>query len=107
MTNALQQLADAGVAVGLDDLSRTQSQSRKLSKLAEHGGVVGVTTNPTIFAKAIGSGAGYEDQVHDLALRGQRLARLCDSLQPGMSGASATPSDPPQPARVGERGGCR
>jgi hypothetical protein len=44
MINALQQLADAGVAVWLDDLSRTQIQSGKLAKLAEHGGVVGVTT---------------------------------------------------------------
>jgi hypothetical protein len=38
MINALQQLADAGVAVWLDDLSRTQIQSGKLAKLAEHGG---------------------------------------------------------------------
>jgi transaldolase len=94
MTNAMQQLADAGVAVWLDDLSRSQIQSGKLAELAEHGGVVGVTTNPTIFAKAIGSGAGYEMQVHDLALRGTAVGETvrllttwdvrsaCDILQP-------------------------
>ncbi|MGI4798841.1 MAG: transaldolase [Janthinobacterium lividum] len=70
MANALQQLAEAGVAVWLDDLSRARIQSGELARMVEHGGVVGITTNPTIFAKAIGSGAGYESQVHDLALRG-------------------------------------
>lgn len=38
--------------------------------MVEHGGVVGITTNPTIFAKAIGAGSGYEEQIRDLALRG-------------------------------------
>jgi transaldolase len=69
MPNALQQLADTGVAVWLDDLSRARIQSGELARMVEHG-VVGITTNPTIFAKAIGSGSGYEEQVHDLALRG-------------------------------------
>jgi transaldolase len=94
MINALQQLADTGVAVWLDDLSRTQIKSGKLAELAAHGGVVGVTTNPTIFAKAIGSGTGYEEQVHDLALRGTAVGETvrlltardvrsaCDVLQP-------------------------
>ena len=70
MANALQQLADTGVAVWLDDLSRARIQSGELARMVEHGVVVGITTNPTIFAKAIGSGSGYEEQVHDLALRG-------------------------------------
>ena len=69
MANALHQLADTGVAVWLDDLSRARIQSGELARMVEHG-VVGITTNPTIFAKAIGSGSGYEEQVHDLALRG-------------------------------------
>jgi transaldolase len=94
MANALQQLADSGVAVWLDDLSRALIQSGELARLVEHGGVVGITTNPTIFAKAIGSGAGYETQVHDLALRGTAVGETvrlitawdvrsaCDVLQP-------------------------
>jgi transaldolase len=69
MADALQELKDTGVAVWLDDLSRAQIKSGELAALVERG-VVGVTTNPTIFAKAIGSGSGYEEQVHDLALRG-------------------------------------
>ena len=70
MANAMQQLAEAGVAVWLDDLSRARIQTGELAKMVEHDGVVGITTNPTIFAKAIGTGSGYEDQVRDLALRG-------------------------------------
>jgi transaldolase len=94
MASALQQLADIGVAVWLDDLSRARIQSGELARMVEHGGVVGITTNPTIFAKAIGSGAGYETQVHDLALRGTAVGEsvrlltawdvrsACDVLQP-------------------------
>jgi transaldolase len=94
MANALQQLAEAGVAVWLDDLSRGRIQSGELTRMVEHGGVVGITTNPTIFAKAIGSGAGYEGQVHDLALRGTAVGEsvrlltawdvraACDVLRP-------------------------
>ena len=51
MANALQQLADTGVSVWLDDLSRARIQSGELAGLVEHGGVVGITTNPTIFAR--------------------------------------------------------
>ncbi len=94
MANALQQLAEAGVSVWLDDLSRARIQSGELAKLVEHGGVVGITTNPTIFAKAIGAGSGYEDQVRDLALRGTAIGETlrlltawdvraaCDVLRP-------------------------
>ena len=93
MINALQQLADTGVAVWLDDLSRTQIKSGKLAELAAHGGVVGVTPTPRV-AKAIGSGTGDEEQVHDLALRGTAVGETvrlltawdvrsaCDVLQP-------------------------
>jgi transaldolase len=94
MANALQQLAESGVSVWLDDLSRARIQSGDLAELVEHGGVVGITTNPTIFAKAIGSGSGYEDQVRDLALRGTAIGETlrlltawdvraaCDVLHP-------------------------
>src|SRR5690348_8007422 len=96
MANALQQLAESRVAVWLDDLSRARIQSGELAALIQRG-VVGITTNPTIFAKAIGSGAGYEEQVHDLALRGTAVGEsvrlltagdvraACDVLRPTWS----------------------
>jgi len=70
IAKALTDLATAGVAAWLDDLSRTRIHSGSLTRSVEAGDIVGITTNPTIFAKAIGAGSGYEDQLRDLALRG-------------------------------------
>ncbi|GGV82173.1 transaldolase 1 [Streptomyces griseoloalbus] len=67
---ALRRLSDAGVSVWLDDLSRERLTSGSLAALVEAGTVVGVTTNPSIFQAAIGSGAGYEEQLADLVVRG-------------------------------------
>ncbi|GGX95654.1 transaldolase 1 [Streptomyces minutiscleroticus] len=67
---ALRRLAAEGVSVWLDDLSRRRLTSGDLADLVERGHVVGVTTNPSIFQAAIGSGEGYEEQLADLAVRG-------------------------------------
>src|ERR1700753_4371556 len=94
MSNALNNLAEAGVSVWLDDLSRPLIESRNLAKMVNDGEIVGITTNPTIFAKAIGSGSGYEDQLRELALRGTAIGETlrlltardvraaCDVLRP-------------------------
>ncbi|MFJ6621683.1 transaldolase [Kitasatospora sp. NPDC091335] len=71
MTDALKRLSDEGVAIWLDDLSRTRLNSGNLAELVQNKHVVGVTTNPTIFQKAI-AGAGddsYDGQLRDLAVR--------------------------------------
>ncbi|QCD59427.1 transaldolase [Streptomyces hawaiiensis] len=67
---ALQRLSDEGVSIWLDDLSRRRIESGNLAELVATRNVVGVTTNPSIFQAAIGSGAGYEEQLADLAVRG-------------------------------------
>ncbi|KKD09791.1 transaldolase [Streptomyces sp. WM6386] len=67
---ALKRLSDEGVSIWLDDLSRRRIESGNLAGLVENKNVVGVTTNPSIFQAAIGSGEGYEEQLSDLALRG-------------------------------------
>ncbi|MFE0415091.1 transaldolase [Streptomyces tendae] len=67
---ALQRLADQGVSVWLDDLSRRRIESGNLAELIRTKNVVGVTTNPSIFQAAIGSGEGYEEQLADLATSG-------------------------------------
>ncbi|MGP4085605.1 transaldolase [Streptomyces sp. KR55] len=69
MTDALKRLSDEGVAIWLDDLSRKRITSGNLAELIDQQHVVGVTTNPTIFQKAISSGDGYEQQLEDLAAR--------------------------------------
>ncbi|MFD9430203.1 transaldolase [Streptomyces sp. NPDC060002] len=67
---ALDRLSAEGVSIWLDDLSRERIASGNLAELVETKNVVGVTTNPSIFQAAIGSGEGYEEQLADLAVRG-------------------------------------
>jgi len=69
MTDALKRLSDEGVAIWLDDLSRQRITSGNLAELLDEQHVVGVTTNPSIFQKAISSGDGYDQQLTDLASR--------------------------------------
>ncbi|MGV8978677.1 MAG: transaldolase [Cellulomonas sp.] len=94
MNNPLVSLTEAGVSIWLDDLSRDRLTSGSLADVVAHEHVVGVTTNPTIFAKAISNSAVYDAQVADLAARsvdvGEALRALtttdvrwaCDVLRP-------------------------
>ncbi|WP_326784523.1 transaldolase [Streptomyces sp. NBC_00151] len=66
----LELLSGEGVSIWLDDLSRKRIESGNLAELVATRHVVGVTTNPSIFQAAIGSGEGYERQLADLAVRG-------------------------------------
>jgi transaldolase len=76
MSNSpLAQLAANGVSIWLDDLSRTRIESGDLAGLIESRSVSGVTTNPTIFAGAIGKGEGYGSQVAELAAAGADAAK--------------------------------
>ena len=77
---ALRALADHGVSVWLDDLSRIRIQSGNLQELADQWGVVGVTTNPTIFQAALATGDAYDDQLKELAARGATLEETVFSL---------------------------
>ena len=65
----LADLTAAGVAVWLDDLSRELLAGGGLQSLVDTRHVVGVTTNPTIFASALSKGDRYNDQLADLAAR--------------------------------------
>jgi transaldolase len=70
MNDRLKALADAGVSIWLDDLSRERIETGNLAKLVEESGVVGVTTNPSIFASALSKGEKYEPQVKELKASG-------------------------------------
>ncbi|BDT87863.1 transaldolase [Nocardia cyriacigeorgica] len=63
-------LSAAGVSVWLDDLSRDRINSGNLAELVATRGVVGVTTNPTIFQGALSKGHAYDAQVAALAAQG-------------------------------------
>lgn len=73
-------LSDAGVSIWLDDLSRERLVSGSLAELVAHDHVVGVTTNPTIFAKAITVGDAYDAQIGDLAARGVEVGEALRAL---------------------------
>jgi transaldolase len=70
MTDRLGQLSAAGVAIWLDDISRQRLDSGGLDQLRREKHLVGVTSNPTIFAKALSGSDLYAQQLRDLAVRG-------------------------------------
>ena len=63
-------LSAAGTSTWLDDLSRQRIQSGNLQQLIDELAVVGVTTNPAIFATAMTKGSEYEGQLKELAAAG-------------------------------------
>ena len=70
MSDRLKALADAGVSIWLDDLSRERLETGNLADLVKNSYVVGVTTNPSIFAAALADGERYDAQVRELAAAG-------------------------------------
>src|SRR5680860_310785 len=70
MSERLKALADAGVSIWLDDMSRERVETGNLAELVKTSSVVGVTTNPTIFAAAMSDGERYSEQVAQLAATG-------------------------------------
>jgi len=101
MSDRLQALADAGVSIWLDDLSRERIETGNLADLVKEKNVVGVTTNPTIFAAAIADGERYDDQVRTLVADGADVTKVifelttedvrnaCDVLAPVADGSPA------------------
>src|SRR3984957_8214122 len=80
MTGPLSALSNAGVSIWLDDLSRDRLVTGTLADLAKRDHVVGVTTNPTIFAHAITGSDAYQQQLDDLAARGADVGEALRAL---------------------------
>ncbi|MFC0682413.1 transaldolase [Lysobacter korlensis] len=72
-TSPTAKLSELGVSIWLDDLSRELLRSGGLQRLVEERNVVGVTTNPTIFASALAKGESYDAQVAELAKSGKSV----------------------------------
>ena len=66
MTEATQRTSDSGVSIWLDDPSRTRIESGNLQELIKDKNVVGVTTNPSIFQKALSQVGPYDAQLKEL-----------------------------------------
>ncbi len=98
MQNQLQQLLDAGQSVWLDNLRRSMFASGELQALIDKG-LRGMTSNPTIFEKAIGTGNDYDEQLRSLLRSGrdasaifwelaiQDIQSACDLFRPVYDGS--------------------
>ena len=78
--DGLAQLSTAGVSVWLDDISRERLTTGNLADLIRDRHVVGVTSNPTIFAHALASGSAYDGQLADLETRGVGLEEAARAI---------------------------
>jgi transaldolase len=80
MANPLQQLSEQGVAVWVDSIARDWLEKGELRRLRDHFFVVGVTSNPTIFQKAMGEGSFYDDDLARLAREGLDARAIFERL---------------------------
>ncbi|KAB8195083.1 transaldolase [Nonomuraea phyllanthi] len=80
MSEILNKLSGQGVAIWLDDISRERLRSGNLEQLIREKNVVGVTSNPTIFANALSKGDAYNAQLHDLAVRGVEVGEAVRAI---------------------------
>jgi transaldolase len=90
----LHELSEHGVSVWMDTLSREMLDTGQLARLMDEDAVVGVTSNPTIFQKALSTGEWYDDELRELlngneepkeiflALAIEDVRQACDLLRP-------------------------
>jgi transaldolase len=108
----LHQLSEQGQSVWIDSLSREMLETGELERLMREDAVVGVTSNPTIFEKALSSGGWYDDQLRDvleheddpkevfIALATEDIRDACDLMRPawersaGLDGRVSIEVDP-------------
>ena len=94
MRSRLHELSARGVSVWVDSLSREMLETGELERLMREDAVVGVTSNPTIFEKALSTGEWYDEQLRAelersddtrevfFALAVEDIKRACDLLRP-------------------------
>ena len=93
-TSRLHELSAHGVSVWIDSLSREMLETGELARLMKEDTVVGVTSNPTIFQKALAEGEWYDDQLREakqeidepvelfFALALEDIRDACDLMRP-------------------------
>src|SRR5947209_13951230 len=95
----LHKLSEAGVSIWIDTISRDMLRTGELERLIREDAVVGVTSNPSIFQKAVASGDAYDEQLRELLDAGETdakeifwklserdIAEACDLLRPVWDG---------------------
>src|SRR3954466_4557472 len=93
-SSRLQELSDQGKSVWVDFVSREALEDGTIERLIREDAVVGLTSNPTIFQKAIAAGDHYDDQLREvlnetedgkeafLRLAVRDIQAACDLLKP-------------------------
>ena len=76
VTNPLKELLKYGQSMWLDYIRRDLITSGKLKQMIDDDGLRGMTSNPSIFEKAIGESSLYDDILKELAARQVRAGRL-------------------------------
>jgi transaldolase len=79
-TNPLLQLKDYGQSVWYDTVDREQLNNGLFKRLLDEDGIVGVTSNPTIFQKSISHGHAYDEQMDQLMREGKDTSDIYDAL---------------------------
>ena len=102
MADTLAELNAEGVSLWLDDISRDRLRTGNLAELVGSKHIVGVTSNPTIFARALDHGDAYDEQLHELRVRQVALDGIvrylmaydvrwaCDVLRPAYEASSGS-----------------
>jgi transaldolase len=97
-TSRLHELSTQGVSVWIDSLSREMLETGELQRLVDEDSVVGVTSNPTIFQKAMATGDWYDEQLAEVSktvddpteifflLAMEDIRRACDLMRPVWDG---------------------
>lgn len=79
-SNPLASLSALGQSVWLDTIRRGLLTSGEFARLVEANGLLGVTSNPSIFEKAIAESSDYDDAIRALAASGKSSAEICETL---------------------------
>lgn len=79
-SNPLRKLSEYGQSIWLDYLSRDLIESGEFERLIEEDGLRGVTSNPTIFDKAIAGSSDYDATIERLARQGKRPEAICEAI---------------------------
>lgn len=79
MSNRIRQINQLGQSIWIDFISRDMLKSNQLRELVNEG-VTGLTSNPSIFQKAISAGADYDEQIRELSRGGANNAAVCEAL---------------------------
>ena len=78
--NPLKQLEGLGQSVWLDMIQRSMLSNGELKKLIDEDGLGGMTSNPTIFEKAIGHSTEYDEQIAEVARGGASRDDVYDAV---------------------------